>query len=107
MSIAVCICCNYKYTPRQHSRWRMFDFIMTICSSNLFDCFFVASQTYLLEGEPPTLDFLGIVFGHVYYHFTKSGLLGAPDWLITWYDESPNAQVLRNKYKTIGSDFAP
>jgi len=68
---------------------------------------FLLAQTYLLEGEPPTLDFLGIVFGHVYYHFTKSGLLGAPDWLITWYDESPNAQVLRNKYKTIGSDFAP
>jgi len=34
MSIAVCICCNYKYTSRQHPRWRMFDFIMTICSNN-------------------------------------------------------------------------
>jgi len=68
---------------------------------------FLLAQTFLLEGEPPTLDFLGIVFGHVYYHFRKVGMLSAPDWLITWYNESPNAQVLRKKYKTISSDFAP
>jgi len=68
---------------------------------------FLLAQTFLLEGEPPTLDFLGIVFGHVYYHFRKAGKLSAPTWLITWYNESPNAQALRTKYKTISSDFAP
>lgn len=66
---------------------------------------FLLAQTFLLEGEPPILDFLGIVFGHVYYHFNTLGMLRAPDWLKTWYDESPNAQVLREKYKTISSDF--
>lgn len=66
---------------------------------------FLLAQTFLLEGEPPTLDFLGIVFGHVYYHFRKIGMLGAPGWLIRWYDESPKAEMLRNKYKTISSDF--
>lgn len=68
---------------------------------------FLLAQTFLLEGELPTLDFLGIVFGHVYYHFRKVGMLSAPDWLITWYKESPNAQVLRKKYTTISSDFGP
>mmetsp|Transcript_12505 Transcript_12505/g.31480 ORF Transcript_12505/g.31480 Transcript_12505/m.31480 type:complete len:346 (-) Transcript_12505:57-1094(-) len=68
---------------------------------------FLLAQTFLLEGEPPTLDFLGIVFGHVYYHFKKVGMLSAPEWLITWYTESPKAEVLRKKYKTISSDFAP
>lgn len=68
---------------------------------------FLLAQTFLLEGEPPTLDFLGIVFGHVYYHFRKIGMLSAPDWLITWYDESPKAEMLRKKYKTISSDFGP
>jgi len=66
---------------------------------------FIVLQTFLLEGEPPTLDFLGIVFGHVYYHFRKVGMLRAPDWLIKWYDESPKAELLRKKYKTISSDF--
>mmetsp|Transcript_19194 Transcript_19194/g.53477 ORF Transcript_19194/g.53477 Transcript_19194/m.53477 type:complete len:344 (+) Transcript_19194:537-1568(+) len=66
---------------------------------------FLLAQTFLLEGEPPTLDFLGIVFGHVYYHFRKVGMLRAPDWLIKWYDESPKAELLRKKYKTISSDF--
>lgn len=68
---------------------------------------FLLAQTFLLEGEPPTLDFLGIVFGHVYYHFKRVGMLSAPDWLITWYKESPTAQVLRKKYEAISSDFGP
>jgi len=66
---------------------------------------FLLAQTFLLEGEPPTLDFLGIVFGHIFYHFKKVGMLRAPEWLINWYDESPQAEILRKKYKTISSDF--
>ncbi len=53
------------------------------------------------------LDLLGILFGHIYYHVHKVGMLGAPEWLIEWYNESPKAQVLRDKYKTISSDFGP
>ena len=82
-------------------------FGVSVYGSNLSDQIIVISQTFLLEGEPPTLDFLGIVFGHVYYHFRKVGMLSAPDWLVTWYNESPSAQVLRKKYKTISSDFGP
>ena len=81
---------------------------MTIPSHPTLTSFFlVAFQTYLLEGEPPMLDLLGILFGHIYYHVHKVGMLGAPEWLIEWYNESPKAQVLREKYKTISSDFGP
>jgi len=66
---------------------------------------FMIGQTALLEGEPPVLDLLGIAFGHVYYHCYNVGMLRAPDWLKTWYNESPAAQTLRKKYKTISSDF--
>lgn len=65
----------------------------------------IMAQTYFLEGEAPLLDFLGIVFGHVFYHFRKVGLLSAPEWLINWYNESPQAAVLREKYKTISVEF--
>lgn len=80
----------------------VFEFI-TI-KSELLPWFMIA-QTALLEGEPPVLDLLGIAFGHVYYHCYNVGMLRAPDWLKTWYDESPAAQTLRKKYKTISSDF--
>jgi len=66
---------------------------------------FVTLKTYLLEGEPPLLDFLGIVFGHVYHHLRSVGMLTAPNWVIKWYNESPIAEPLREKYKTISLDF--
>ena len=53
------------------------------------------------------LDFLGIVFGHVYHHCKTVGLLRAPDSVVTWYKESDSPQVkaIREKYKEISSDF--
>ncbi|KAL7568393.1 hypothetical protein ACA910_012113 [Epithemia clementina (nom. ined.)] len=65
------------------------------------------AQTFLLEGELPILDFLGIVFGHIYHHCKTVGLLRAPPSLVTWYktSSSPLAVRIRNEYKTISSDF--
>jgi Derlin-2/3 len=66
---------------------------------------FFLAQTFLLEGEPPVLDFLGIVFGHVYHHCKTIGLLRAPDGLVRWYKESDSASSIRKKYKKISTDF--
>jgi hypothetical protein len=65
----------------------------------------VIPQTFLLEGEPPILDFLGIVFGHIYYYCNSVGLLRAPESLVLWYKESDSAKAIRQKYKEIASDF--
>ena len=55
--------------------------------AELLPWFFLA-QTFLLEGELPLLDFLGIVFGHIYYHCKSIGLLRAPQPVVTWYKTS-------------------
>jgi Derlin-2/3 len=65
------------------------------------------AQTYLLEGEPPVLDLLGIAFGHVYYHLKRIGMLRAPDSLVQWYEKSDGAAALRELYKPIAADFDP
>jgi hypothetical protein len=64
-------------------------------------------QTFLLEGEPPVLDFLGIVFGHVYHHCKTVGILRAPEFVVQWYHKSDSsyAKAIRNKYKKISADF--
>jgi hypothetical protein len=53
------------------------------------------------------LDFLGIVFGHIYHHLKTVGILRAPDSLVEWYkdSDSPTAKAMRAKYKHISSDF--
>ena len=53
------------------------------------------------------MDFLGIVFGHIYYHCNSVGLLRAPESVVRWYTESNSAtaKVVRQKYKEIASDF--
>ena len=65
------------------------------------------AQTFLLEGEPPILDFLGIVFGHIYHHCKSVGLLQAPPALVNWYEKSksPLAARIRDSYRVISSDF--
>jgi Derlin-2/3 len=72
--------------------------------AELLPWFFLA-QTFLLEGEPPFLDFLGIVFGHIYHHCKTVGILRAPDSLTKWYEESEGAARIRELYKPISSDF--
>jgi hypothetical protein len=51
------------------------------------------------------LDFLGIVFGHVYYYLNTIGLLRAPERLKVWYKKSPNAKSIREKYEKVSGDF--
>ena len=72
--------------------------------AELLPWFFLA-QTFLLEGEVPVLDFLGIVFGHVYHHCKTVGILRAPDALVQWYTTGQSAAVIRNQYKQISADF--
>jgi len=71
--------------------------------AELLPWFFLA-QTFLLEGEVPVLDFLGIVFGHVYHHCKTVGILRAPDALVAWYN-GPGGAGIRKKYKHISADF--
>jgi Derlin-2/3 len=66
---------------------------------------FFLAQTFLLEGELPILDFLGIVFGHIYHHCKTVGILRAPDGWKEWYETSDAAQPIRELYKPISSDF--
>jgi hypothetical protein len=40
---------------------------------------------FLLEGELPLLDFLEIMFWHIYHHCKTIGILCTPDSLVTWY----------------------
>lgn len=79
----------------------MFELFNT--KAELLPWFFLA-QTFLLEGELPVLDFLGIVFGHIYHHCKTTGLLKAPDSLVGWYN-SEGAAGIRKKYKQISADF--
>jgi Derlin-2/3 len=63
-------------------------------------------QTFLLEGEVPVLDFLGIVFGHIYHHYKTTNVLRTPKFVIQWYNgDNKYARMLREKYKAISSDF--
>jgi Derlin-2/3 len=81
----------------------MFELFNT--KAELLPWFFLA-QTFLLEGEPPILDFLGIVFGHIYHHCKTVGILRAPDALVAWYHgDSEVAKRIREEYKVITSEF--
>ena len=68
---------------------------------------FFLAQTFLLEGEFPILDLLGIVFGHVYHYCRSVGLGKAPKVISDWYLEGDDAiaKSIREEYKRISSDF--
>ncbi|KAL3807017.1 hypothetical protein ACHAXA_007801 [Cyclostephanos tholiformis] len=73
--------------------------------AELLPWFFLA-QTFLLEGELPVLDFLGIVFGHIYHHYKTTNVLRTPKFVIQWYNgDDKYARMLREKYRAISSDF--
>ena len=88
---------------RYHEGLEVNMFEMFNARAELLPWFFLA-QTFLLEGEVPLLDFLGIVFGHVYHHCKTVGLLRAPDALVAWY-HGPGGAGIRKKYKHISADF--
>eukprot|EP00934_Nitzschia_sp_Nitz4_P000749 Nitzschia sp. Nitz4//scaffold66_size103028//426//1539//NITZ4_004485-RA/size103028-snap-gene-0.131-mRNA-1//-1//CDS//3329556311//749//frame0 len=89
---------------RHHEGMDVDMFELFTARAELLPWFFVA-QTYLLEGAPPIMDILGIVFGHVYFHCKSTGLLRAPDALVDWYVTSDAAKPIRQQYKEISSDF--
>jgi Derlin-2/3 len=84
---------------------------------NMFDMFntraemlpwFFLAQTFLLEGEFPILDLLGIVFGHVYHYLRSVGGIGrCPTFVKNWYEHGDDkfAKAVREEYKKISSDF--
>jgi hypothetical protein len=61
---------------------------------------------FLLEGELPLLDFLEIMFWHIYHHCKTIGILCTPDSLVTWYKlDSEWVTRVRGLYKPISSYF--
>jgi len=68
---------------------------------------FFLAQTFLLEGELPILDLLGIFFGHVYYHLKHCKMLITPRAIVNWYhnNQGPLSTAIRMKYREISSDY--
>mmetsp|Transcript_35288 Transcript_35288/g.77295 ORF Transcript_35288/g.77295 Transcript_35288/m.77295 type:complete len:360 (+) Transcript_35288:175-1254(+) len=64
------------------------------------------AQTFLLEGAVPTLDLLGILFGHIYHHLSTTNALRTPKFVVNWYNgDSATSKMIRSKYKEISSDY--
>jgi len=83
----------------------MFELFQT--RAEMLPWFFLA-QTFLLEGEFPILDLLGIAFGHIYHYLRSTGGIGrCPTFVKDWYAHSDSrfVQVIRDEYKKISSDF--
>jgi len=68
---------------------------------------FFLAQTFLLEGEFPILDLLGILFGHIYHHCKTTNVLRTPQFIVDWYKNPNNrySKMIRDKYKEVSSDF--
>lgn len=67
---------------------------------------FFLGQTALLEGAVPLLDFLGIVFGHLYYHGVQVGVVRCPGFVRGWYEGGGRGSSwVREKYKEVGREF--
>merc|ERR1712003_468585 len=90
---------------RYHEGLQVSMFELFETRAEMLPWFFLA-QTFLLEGEVPILDLLGIVFGHIYHHYKTNHVLQTPTFVIQWYNgHNKYAQMLREKYETISSDF--
>ena len=63
---------------------------------------FFAAQTYLLEGEIPTHDLLGIAIGHLYTVCRQRGILDAPQLLVNAFKSNPK---LMAKYESMADEF--
>ena len=73
--------------------------------AELLPWFFLA-QTALLEGAPPLLDFLGIAFGHLYYHGSTTGLIRTPNVVKSWYESGGGvSEKVRGMYREVGREF--
>ena len=71
-----------------------------VLKAELLPWFFCA-QTFVLEGELPFADFLGIVVGHLYHYLTQNKILRAPEALRNAF----NTPSLKEKYSKFKGDF--
>ena len=62
---------------------------------------FFCAQTFILEGEIPFADLLGIVVGHLYHYLSKQKLLVAPDIVKSWF----GSDTMKQKYAKFKDDF--
>lgn len=63
--------------------------------------FFFCLQTFLLEGEFPFADILGIVVGHLYYYLKQRNILQSPALITQWFSNS----IVKAKYLKFKDDF--
>jgi len=92
---------------RYHEGLEVNMFEMFNTRAEMLPWFFLA-QTFLLEGEFPILDLLGIVFGHVYHYLRGVGGIGrCPKVVRDWYENGDDdvVRAIRGEYKKISSDF--
>lgn len=92
---------------RYHEGLEVNMFEMFNTRAEMLPWFFLA-QTFLLEGEVPMLDILGIVFGHVYHYLRGQGGIGrCPSVIKDWYKYGDDSfvEAIRSEYKKISSDF--
>ena len=92
---------------RYHEGLEVNMFEMFNTRAELLPWFFLA-QTFLLEGEVPLLDLLGIVFGHVYHYLRGVGGIGrCPAVVKEWYENGDDdiVEAIRGEYKKISSEF--
>jgi hypothetical protein len=61
------------------------------------------TQTFLLEGEFPLMDLVGIAAGHVYYVLYSTKRLWVPGFLTAAFR---NNAYLRKRYAAVSADFA-
>ena len=63
---------------------------------------FLALQTFLLEGEFPLMDLVGIAVGHIYYVLYSAKMLPVPGFLVNFFREN---EFLRKRYEAVADDF--
>lgn len=71
-----------------------------VLKAELLPWFFCA-QTFVLEGEIPFADLLGIVVGHLYHYLTQQKILKAPQSLRDLF----SSPALKEKYAKFKGDF--
>lgn len=62
---------------------------------------FFCAQTFILEGEVPFADLLGIVVGHLYHYLKKRNLLTAPPAVKSFF----STDAMKLKYAKFRDDF--
>lgn len=63
---------------------------------------FLALQTFLLEGEFPLMDLVGIAVGHIYYVLYSAKVLPVPEFLTNFFRGN---EFLKARYDAVADDF--